>query len=847
MATIVLDPGHGGTIKVGGSSPNNATGPNGLKEKEVTLKVALAAERALAGPGIRVVLTRRSDRNLGIAERAAVARDNRADTFVSVHFNAPGGEVPAQGTETWIGMGHSRLSRSLADVVQRRVRAVTGHRDRGVKVGNVSGVINPANHLSRTANCLIEISFLSLDAREEERLRQQSYIDDLGEALAQAIMEDLRSRGLLLEPELALSNLAGTEASLTGGHAPDDDRSARPEREEDFPPAELRGPDASPPLEQDRRGIERMATGIPFIHSTIDPEHPFPDLAQAPPVDSPEAMLAGWRQVRTEGLKLEAQVGRFLTLPAAILSLLAKRRRGVARVRTRGVNFEGVRGEWAGTGFLVAPNLFLTNHHVLNSVEVAGNAVLEFDYEVPESDLVSGVALAPAARQVFRLEPERLFVTSEVREGLDFTFVWIDEAAEKAFGSIPMERASFTARPGEQAIIIHHPDGRPKQVSLDDADVLGISSTTIHYSSDTLGGSSGSPVFDAQGRLIALHHASVRKVVTLPDGQTTDSVNEGIKISAIAVDLENRIKAQSNDAAMASEILKIMSGSDSLTGFFGGLGRRVGPELGVEAVVDAYVGTDQDVDIGFWNIEFLSNRWREPEKLQGAARVIVDLNLDIWGLSEISPRAIEALVDELKESFGETYHYALSEPDSSDGKQSTAVIWKPSQVNATKVPWPSDVEPMFRLDSRDPEVDGLEALHGKIFDRYPGLFHFELTSRSPFDFYLVPLHMKAMAEGSLRRRLASRILVKAVESLIADTGEFGRASRRRRQCSPSVRRLRRADERGFHANGSGRRAGRRIQLSQGPALPHRQYLPFPEHDENGWGARLLHRRQGTFH
>ena len=286
-----------------------------------------------------------------------------------------------------------------------------------------------------------------------------------------------------------------------------------------------------------------------------------------------------------------------------------------------------------------------------------------------------------------------------------------------------------------------------------------------------LGGSSGSPVFDAQGRLIALHHASVRKVVTLPDGQTTDSVNEGIKISAIAVDLENRIKAQSNDAAMASEILKIMSGSDSLTGFFGGLGRRVGPELGVEAVVDAYVGTDQDVDIGFWNIEFLSNRWREPEKLQGAARVIVDLNLDIWGLSEISPRAIEALVDELKESFGETYHYALSEPDSSDGKQSTAVIWKPSQVNATKVPWPSDVEPMFRLDSRDPQVDGLEALHGKIFDRYPGLFHFELTSRSPFDFYLVPLHMKAMAEGSLRRRLASRILVKAVESLIADTGE----------------------------------------------------------------------------
>jgi N-acetylmuramoyl-L-alanine amidase len=197
MAVIVLDPGHGGTIKIGGSSPNNATGPRGLKEKEVTLKVAFAAENALAGSGHQVVLTRRGDNNLGIVERAAVAKDRRAPVFVSIHFNAPPGKDPAQGTETWIGIDHTEASKALATIVQRRVRDATGHRNRGVKVGNVSGVIKGSNHDRRTANCLVEISFLSLQPAEEERLRTQAYIDKLGQAIADAILDHLTAHELM--------------------------------------------------------------------------------------------------------------------------------------------------------------------------------------------------------------------------------------------------------------------------------------------------------------------------------------------------------------------------------------------------------------------------------------------------------------------------------------------------------------------------------------------------------------------------------------------------------------------------------------------------------------------------
>jgi N-acetylmuramoyl-L-alanine amidase len=226
MAVIVLDPGHGGTTKIGGSSPNNATGPNGLKEKEVTLKVAFAAEKALAASGHQVVLTRRGDNNLGIVDRAEVARQRRANVFVSIHFNAPGGSVPAQGTETWIGEDHTEASKALATAVQRRVRDATGHRNRGVKVGNVSGVIKGSNHDRRTANCLVEISFLSLQPAEEERLRTQAYIDKLGQAIADAILEHLAAHELMpageeMADEMDIEAAAGSvpAQAANGRHA----------------------------------------------------------------------------------------------------------------------------------------------------------------------------------------------------------------------------------------------------------------------------------------------------------------------------------------------------------------------------------------------------------------------------------------------------------------------------------------------------------------------------------------------------------------------------------------------------------------------------------------------------
>lgn len=500
----------------------------------------------------------------------------------------------------------------------------------------------------------------------------------------------------------------------------------------------------------------------PFVEKVDPTGRPFSDVGTEGGVDDPSQMLRGWT--------LETAIGRYLTSPVSLLQVLAERERAVAVIWAEGVDYEGNEGTWSGTGFLVGPNLFLTNHHVLNSLQVARGAKVEFNYEISAENLLIGNGTRPRATQAFTLDPSRLFITSPALEGLDYTFVWIESAAQSAFGLIPMERSSFTVDEGSQAFVIHHPDGRPKEVSLDDTDIVSITTRVIHYSSDTMGGSSGAPVFDHRGRLIALHHASRPMRIELPDGTETRVINEGIKIAAIAIDLENKMRSGGSEASHAETVLRDVKGSDTMSGFFGGLGRDVPADrIRPEAVVETYRGTDQDIDIGFWNIEWLATKWTDDHKLNGAARVIADLNLDAWGLSEVSSQGVKALVGRIEEIYGDRYECGLSEPNAADGKQSTAMIWKKSALLGETVYWPSNVEPLLRQRSDDPEI-GAEGVHGKIFDRYPGLFRFRtVREMAEYAFYVVPLHLQAMEEGSLRRRLASRILARAVEDLSAET------------------------------------------------------------------------------
>ena len=82
LRAIVIDAGHGG-------AEDGAKGPSGTLEKQVTLSVARRLKAALEGRlGVRVILTRDGDTTVGLDERAAVANNNKADLFISLHANA---------------------------------------------------------------------------------------------------------------------------------------------------------------------------------------------------------------------------------------------------------------------------------------------------------------------------------------------------------------------------------------------------------------------------------------------------------------------------------------------------------------------------------------------------------------------------------------------------------------------------------------------------------------------------------------------------------------------------------------------------------------------------------------
>ena len=80
--TVAIDPGHGGD-DVG------ARGEGGVVEKDLTLAVARRVKAAIeARLGIRVLLTRDDDRSVPLNERIALANNNKADVFISLHANS---------------------------------------------------------------------------------------------------------------------------------------------------------------------------------------------------------------------------------------------------------------------------------------------------------------------------------------------------------------------------------------------------------------------------------------------------------------------------------------------------------------------------------------------------------------------------------------------------------------------------------------------------------------------------------------------------------------------------------------------------------------------------------------
>jgi V8-like Glu-specific endopeptidase len=210
--------------------------------------------------------------------------------------------------------------------------------------------------------------------------------------------------------------------------------------------------------------------------------------------------------------------------------------RAVARVQ---VHDQQGRSLGYGTGFLVSPRLFLTNNHVLDSVEAASASQAEFNFQENGAG-----AMQPS--DVFAFTPAEFFLTDKEH---DYTLVSIiQDARLMNYGWLPLIPQTGKLVVGETVNIIQHPNGEPKQLAIRDNKVIDELELYLHYRTDTAPGSSGSPVFNDQWEVVALHHSGVPHLS--PEGkiQSTDGrdweewmgeqridwiANEGVRVSRL--------------------------------------------------------------------------------------------------------------------------------------------------------------------------------------------------------------------------------------------------------------------------------------------------------------------------
>ena len=219
--------------------------------------------------------------------------------------------------------------------------------------------------------------------------------------------------------------------------------------------------------------------------------------------------------------------------------------RALAVART--VGFVNIGSGGSGTGFMVSPHLMLTNNHVLSDLDEASRSEIIFDYQRDRFG-------RPMMTHVFKLQPSRFFITNP---DLDYTLVAVADRTVtsrelKDFGWNKLIAAEGKAVIGDPVNIIQHPLGDPKQIVLRSNRVVDLPDGTpfIHYETDTEPGSSGSPAYNDQWEIIALHHSGVPELN--PDGTVQRWIaNEGIRISRLMADLKLRQLSAAQDELRA--------------------------------------------------------------------------------------------------------------------------------------------------------------------------------------------------------------------------------------------------------------------------------------------------------
>lgn len=171
---IGVDAGHGG-------SDPGTSGPSKVKEKTLTLDLALRLARMLREAGARVIMTREADVSVSNPTRVNTVHAGGAEVFISIHLN--GYTNPAiNGTETLYRP--SAANDRLARLIQGEFLRELGLADRGLMVRPNLYILRE----SRIPVALAEVGYLT-NPSDENRLLQAEFRERAALALLRAIVE----------------------------------------------------------------------------------------------------------------------------------------------------------------------------------------------------------------------------------------------------------------------------------------------------------------------------------------------------------------------------------------------------------------------------------------------------------------------------------------------------------------------------------------------------------------------------------------------------------------------------------------------------------------------------------
>ncbi|MCP5007240.1 MAG: trypsin-like peptidase domain-containing protein [Planctomycetes bacterium] len=199
---------------------------------------------------------------------------------------------------------------------------------------------------------------------------------------------------------------------------------------------------------------------------------------------------------------------------------------------------------WA-TGFMISPSLFLTNNHVIPNEAFAKKIRMQFNYQLgPDGGERETESFFPLSDNIFHTNAALDYTLIRLRPKLPAIGDGDPVVAGARWGFIPVND-NPVFREKQHFNIIQHPDGRHKEVALQNNEIDKLFQNTVLYKADTEPGSSGSPVFNNLWQLVALHHAGGERD---EDGKWLS--NEGIRIDRIVEDLRQHFADASNEGVL---------------------------------------------------------------------------------------------------------------------------------------------------------------------------------------------------------------------------------------------------------------------------------------------------------